>query len=225
MLPESNVSPARTLAALLPAMTAGIPRILVVLRQQADWDALLLTSLELCGAEVVCRMDDPTIRATLLRMIELHPNGTILAMDDGDKPLLDAEPALSEILVWRLQAALPIRIWHETPDEWEWDVLLRNHPATPMEVWGPLQDRAPSQIQTNPGTWEQFCRSTPLALGVGSHLLADPTLPSTGLIFTPGQEGCWFWPSLPPDVFFLHGMVLADSDASQHFQPGDASFS
>ncbi|WP_139162927.1 hypothetical protein [Desulfonatronum thiosulfatophilum] len=194
-------------------MTAGIPKILVVLRQQAGWDALLLTSLELCGAEVVCHMDDPTILDTLRRMTELDANGTILALDDVDTLFLDAEPAFAGVDVWRLQAGLPIRIWHETPDEWEWNVLLRNHPATPLEVWGPLQDQAPNSIQPNSGTWDQFCRGSRVTLGVGSHLLSDTALPSTGLIFTPGQEGCWFWPNLPADVFYLHGMVLACSNA------------
>lgn len=212
LLPEAPSGPAQVLAALVPAMTSGIEHILVLLRQSSGWPALLLTSLELCGAETVCALPAGQNPATLLQALAAQaPTGLVLALDGATSADLSTSSDFAQSAFWRPPSANSIRVWCDASDQWFWSTLIWNHPRTPLEAWGPARNDAPDHVQQVSDPWEDFCKPGALALGVGNHLLHAPELPKTGLILTPGQEGCWFWPDLQPEICIQARMILTDN--------------
>ena len=211
LLPETPSGPAQVLAALVPVMTSGIEHVLVLLRQSSGWPALLLTGLELCGAETVCAVPAGQNPAILLQALTAQASaGLVLALDGAASADLSTSPDLAQSAFWRPPSVNRIRIWCDASDQWVWSTLIWNHPQTLLEAWGPARNDAPDHVHQIPDSWEDFCKPGALALGVGSHLLHAPELPKSGLILTPGQEGCWFWPDLHPEICIHAGMILTD---------------
>jgi hypothetical protein len=213
LLPETQASPARSLAALLPAMTSGVRNILVIQRQQTDWSGPLLSALELCGVELVCSLGPRKIKKLLQSVIQENSHGVILAMDGYASHYLYSETDfdLSSTCLWREPHAQELRIWSDRPDQWDWDVLQWNHPGVRFDVWGPFQKNIPDAFRAMPGSWESFCRPGPYALAVPNHLAGESGMLQACLVLTPGQEGCWYWPDLAPEIFFRRAVTLATS--------------
>ncbi|PTN38048.1 hypothetical protein [Desulfonatronum sp. SC1] len=209
--------PAGVAAALVPVMTAGITDILTILHPSALRSAHLLTTLELCGLENVYAVTGEAMPKELNALVAREPAGLILDMGGlaSHDPL--STEAFHRAMVWRPRLSGRLRIWCAAPDQWDWSTLEWNHPRARIEAWGPCRDAAPDHFLQVDGNWDAF-RRLPGALGVDADMLHAPDLsgvwglPGDGLILTPGQEGCWYWPDLDPSfVCFQNGMALADS--------------
>jgi hypothetical protein len=215
LLSGSNPGPARTLAALLPAVTSGIPHILVALSPRHRRDTSLLTSLELCGAELVCCLGRQQFQDLLHQLAPSWGQGAVLSL--GNTPpspsswKIIADSVLHGLAYWQAPLASRIALWCENPGQWLWDVLQWNHPGAHLEAWGPWRTEAPEYISRMAGDWDAFCDPQLFARGVPRAMAHDPRLPEAGLLLTPGQEGCWVWPELSPDLFLHRGMTVANS--------------
>ena len=220
-MPLVGAGPAGIAATLVPVMTAGIFDILAILPPSSLQSAHLLTTLELCGLENVYAVPREAIPRELHALVARDPAGLILDLGG----LVSRDPLTAEAfhraMVWRPRLSGRLRIWCTAPDQWDWSTLEWNHPRARIEAWGPCRDAAPDRILRAEGNWDAFHRLPGAVLGVGEDMLHAqdlsglPNLSSLsddGLILTPGQEGCWYWPDLDPGfVCFQHGMVLADS--------------
>ncbi|SMP68454.1 hypothetical protein SAMN06295888_11626 [Desulfonatronum zhilinae] len=211
---EAGAGPAEIAAALVPVMTAGITDILAILPPSSLQSAHLLTTLELCGLENVYAVPRKAIPRELHALVARDPAGLILDLGG----LASYDPLTAEVflrtMVWRPRLSGQLRIWCATPDQWDWSTLEWNHPHARIEAWGPCRETAPDRVLQGDGDWDDFRRLPGAVLGVGADMLHArlSDLPGPGLILTPGQEGCWYWPDLDPGFLcFRRGMALADS--------------
>ena len=216
-MPEAGAGPAGIAAALIPVMTAGISDILAILPPSSLQSAHLLTTLELCGLENVFAVPREAMRKELVALVARKPGGLILDMGDLVSCSLLTGQAFQRTMVWRPRLSGQLRIWCSAPGQWDWSTLKWNHPHSRIEAWGPCRETEPDHVLGVDGDWDAFCR-LPGALGVDADMLHAPDmsgvrgLPGDGLILTPGQEGCWYWPDLDPGfVCFQTGMALVDS--------------
>ncbi|WP_152555077.1 hypothetical protein [Desulfonatronum thiodismutans] len=214
---EAGAGPAGIAAALIPVMTSGISDFLAILPPSSLQSAHLLTTLELCGLENVFAVQREAMLKELVALVARDPRGLILDLGNlaSCSPL--TEQALHRTMVWRPRLSGQLRIWCSAPGQWDWSTLEWNHSHSRIEAWGPCRETAPGQILRDDGDWDAF-RRLPGPLGVGADMLHAPDLfemeglPGDGLILTPGQEGCWYWPDLDPGfVCFQNGMALVDS--------------
>jgi hypothetical protein len=216
-IPEAGAGPAGIAAALVPVMTAGISDILVILPPPSLQSPHLLATLELCGLENVYTVPREAIPRQLIALVAQESTGLILDMGG----LASCDPltskAFNRSIIWRPRHAGQLRIWCSAPDQWDWSTLDWNHPHARIEAWGPCRETAPGHVLRDDGDWDNFRRLSG-ALGVDADMLHGPELsgewglPGNGLILTPGQEGCWYWPDLDPGFMcFQHGMALVDS--------------
>ena len=216
--PFVGAGPAGIAAALVPVMTAGISDILAILPPSSLQSAHLLTTLELCGLENVYAVPREAIPRELHALVAREPTGLILDLGG----LASCDPLTAEAfhrtMVWRPRLSGRLRIWCAEPDQWDWSTLEWNHPHARIEAWGPCRETAPDRVLQGDGDWDDFHRLPGAVLGVGADMLHAPNmsglpdLPGPGLILTPGQEGCWYWPDLDPGFLcFRRGMALADS--------------
>lgn len=214
----ASPGPAGVAAALVPVMTAGIADILAILPPSALLSAHLLTTLELCGLESIYAVPEETMPKELSALVAREPAGLILDL----RGLASHDPVTTEVfqqtMIWRPRLSGRLRIWCTASDQWDWSTLEWNHPAARIEVWGPCRETAPDHFLQVDGNWEVFRRLPDAVLGVGLDMLhapdplALPDLPGDTLVFTPGQEGCWYWPDLDPGFLcFGHGMALTDA--------------
>lgn len=217
-LPEAGAGPAGIAAALVPVMTAGIPDILAFLPPSSLQSAHLLTTLELCGLENVYAVPLETIPRELNALVARESTGLILDIGGLASCAPLTSKAFHGTMIWRPRLAGQLRIWCSAPDQWDWPTLGWNHPHAWIEAWGPCRETAPEGMLRGDGDWDAFRRLPGAILGVGTDMLQTPDisgvsdLPGHGLILTPGQEGCWYWPDLDPSFMcFQQGMALVDS--------------
>lgn len=204
LLGQDFVSPARLLAALMPAVLAGVPNILVCRVRggvtPATMPAAILAALELSGQELVADLTPRDARKLVEHVCEHMVKGRIL--------FLGSFLGWDALLLAASRAGHLCRIEHDTP-------RIAVSPAA-LPFYGEEADATPDgafwpsfgfihfahpdaeivklDADAVPGAEEYSC----VLCGeeeVESWLLSAP------LALTPGEEACWICPDLAPDFF------------------------
>ncbi|MDL2272436.1 hypothetical protein LJC23_05325 [Desulfovibrio sp. OttesenSCG-928-I05] len=204
LLGQGFASPARLLAALMPAVLAGVPNILVCRVRggvtPAPLPPALLAALELSGQELVADLTPRDARKLVEHACEHMTKGRVFFLGSFlgcDNLLLAASRAghlcRAEFDPPRIAvspAALPFygEEADATPDGAFWPSFGYIHFAHPDAEIMTLE---PDII---PGAEEYSC----VLCGeeeVEAWLLSAP------LALTPGEEACWIWPDFSPAFF------------------------
>ncbi len=205
-------SPAQLLAALLPALLAGVPRVLVVREENgALFPAELLVAMELAGQEGVLEMGGRDICGLVRTARSTRLPGRVCRLGSSS---LDA--SLQELLpgntLWMPGAVTRAGIWFDADRAWDRETLAWTLPDTVFSAGGdiPPDTSAPEMIPYA-GTLTDFMNE-----GFDALYLPSPDA-SAGIlcprVFGPGQEGGWIWPDLAPSAF-MHTTVCWERDLS-----------
>ncbi len=207
-------SPARLLAACLPALCARIPHV-AVLRAGAGspWPLPLALALELAGVEDV--FDAPGLDATGSEREALCADlrnrlGPGLVVDLGAKPFLSPGDAAQD--VFRPGAGRGLGAYAPEGTHWDFETLAFAHPDRPIEVYGPGYDGRPG-CAAMPGGFEDMLAKGYEAVYAPAPLAAK-ALRRVPLVLTPGREAFWFWPGLVPERFLDRRAALFDANVS-----------
>lgn len=190
----AHAGPTRILAALMPAMLAGVPNILVC-RVTADesgktepsgpFPLPLLTALELAGQELAAECDSGTALHLVNACCEADPHGRLVLL--GSAAVLDdAARVAASFGVPAYRNAAPVRIGVAASSfsgPVGDDALRFVHPDADLVSFA--GDAAPG------GFSAVFCAGDRVADFLG-------TAP---LVLSPGNEGYWAWPALDAGFF------------------------
>lgn len=193
LLPDTAVSPLKLLAALVPARTSGVGRVVVVRRAAAMWENEILVALELAGQEDVYTCDDRLEARIATALGASKARGVVVDMagDWNDLAAAYAIPCM------RFAQAAPIGVFHDGPEEFALRMISRLHPDSPVTVWN-----APRKIRGmrhRSGDFETFLTQSYVAAFVPSHL-RERAASRFPLTLGPGGEAFWWWPRpLPAD--------------------------
>lgn len=214
VLAGKSTSPARLVAALLPAITSGVKNILAILVDEAAPRPHQLVALELCGLDMVCALNGRQTKKLLTFLAQSKTRGVILDPDH-----LLAQSCLPEnwrdaMALWRPAALRRMGLWTETPNQWDWQALAWNHSSLTIDVWGkPPGGKPPKKLPQGfarvRGDQEAFFDAGYQVLGIPVRFLAKAPPQRCDLILTPGQEGCWLWPDLHREIFLIRAICLA----------------
>ena len=191
-------SPARVLAALVPAMLAGVPNILAcrVVRDGTPFPQSILAALELAGQERVmeCRPEDVQTLVAACCGTDARGRLILLGRDDvfGDVSSLAAEMGT---LTLRYGAAVRIGLALPSSAEPLSEASLRF--AHPDAAFEPFTENATGRFSA------VFC--APAA--VQENLNAAP------LVLSPGEEGYWAWNGLSLGFFMETAQGIASGEA------------
>lgn len=193
----------RLLAALLPALFAGVGSVAVVrVNGDGPWPAPVLAALELAGQEVVADAA-PAVMPALLRSFAhggaSQGMGRLLLLGEHPDAASDQARALG-VPVWRDDPAPIIGIADGTPEIASFDWL---DAAAALRAAHP--DAAFVEV---PATPSALVSQTPLAAVACGPDHASAWLGHAGLVLGPGHEWCWMHPGLSPAWFTRRAVAL-----------------
>lgn len=189
---DASTGPAALLAALVPALAAGVGQVAAIFVGQGDPSDAVLTALELAGQELVLVVVPDQVQE--LAALNHGPEGCIVTLG-GVAALFKDIPGP----VWAGPLKRRLGIWLEAEYPVDLSAVAFAHPDAAVTVMGGKTAR-PEGFLFQDGTFDDF-------LAVGFHALLVPSakvhaaLERACLVLGPGQEGCWLYPGLSPDHF------------------------
>jgi hypothetical protein len=168
----------RLLAALMPALLARVPLVLCACTPGAARPELLC-ALELAGQEQIYALTAPQ-SLDLVRVLAAQPGqGRLALLHRGSLSALRAAADAAGVPCWEERRAPVLRICGAEPDA----ALIRlAHPDAAS-----AEHAAPDAV---------YCPE------------ADAVQAQAPLVFSPGMEGCWLYPSLTPDFFRVRALMF-----------------
>ncbi|SBV97474.1 conserved hypothetical protein [uncultured delta proteobacterium] len=195
---EAYAGPTRVLAALVPAMLAGVPDILAcrVRRDGAPFPQPLLAALELAGQELVMDASPEDAAGFVTRCCEADPRGRLVLL--GRDPVFET---ISRLAAERgtpvLRYAAPVRIGIPAGS------VARPAPGDGLCFAQPDADLISFEGEASPGAFAAiFCAEGSAA----EYLEAAP------LVLCPGNEAYWAWPGLGRDFYRETSLGLSGVD-------------
>ena len=205
---DGHIGPTRLLAALMPAILAGVPHILACRVRSAEAKSLppfatpdnapLLAALELAGQELAADIS-PDMILGLVRHLEdaqrAGRSGRIAVLGGPSFAAYMSSMLLKAAVPNRLLAA-PVTIGIASQglppvyQAFPHGMLAFAHPDA---VFAPADQAAPEPFSA------VLCAPESISFW----------LDHCPLVLTPGQEACWIWPDLSPDFFMDHNQALA----------------
>lgn len=201
----------RLVAAVLPSLAAGVPRVCAVRigGGGASWEPRLLGALELAGVEEVYDPDRQAFRKWAKSMTQ-----------DSDTRFVFLEEPAEEHAIGSggggpvsLPEVHRLGIWFEHEEGWDLERIRNAHPWAELLFGGPAAPSAEYQRErVVEGSPEELFAAEPDALCVPASLF-DEALSRCCRVFGPGQEACWIWPELGRDTFQRSAVCLSHPDS------------
>ncbi|MEZ7196563.1 hypothetical protein [Pseudodesulfovibrio karagichevae] len=192
-------SPARLLAALVPAMACGVQNILAVrVDGGGDWAHPLLTAMELAGQELVADLTREGLQGLLEALADAGASGAVI--DLAGRPGLCQ--GRSRVAVHSPVFDRSVALFLDDGETFDLDALAFIHPDTAFTAFGadvPL----PDGFVRGGGGFPAFLDAVQDVAFVPANRVGD-ALGRALLVLGPGQEGCWVWPELHPEFFLFH---------------------
>lgn len=194
--------PTRVLAALLPAMLAGVPNILACRVASEDEgrsiSSPVLAALELAGQELVACFTPGETAKLIAECAETGERGCVAVLGSRDYlPTIGREAIGHGVPLRRLIQAVRIGVDLDSLPEMvsapPYGKLLFAHPDADLVTF---RGKVPA------GLLAVFCGEE----AVPRSVVRSP------FVLTPGNEVCWVWPDLGLDFFRARGMALCGPD-------------
>lgn len=189
-------SPARILAALAPALAAGIPEVLAVgVGGRSLPPAPVLTALELAGVERLARLSREQCLKFLRELDPFQP-GLILALGGGPAAgVLAACPQSPWRVVRRGGLDGPLGVWRDSAEDLDLEALAFAQPDAAVEAWGAGRFLPGVHFRKKSGRFESFLKQGYPVVYVPAAR-REACLEAALAVFGPGTESCWIWPGL-----------------------------
>ncbi|MDD3310817.1 hypothetical protein [Pseudodesulfovibrio sp.] len=210
---DSLLSPARLLAALVPAMAMGVGQVLAVrVGEDIPWRKAILTGLELAGQELVADMDPAQARRLLVELRDADRPGTVILLGPKAAEVGSGEQwAATRMAFWRPRFSRMATVWMEGESTFDLETLAFIHPDIAFSVYGAEPPLPAANFTHMDGGFDEFLRATSDV----AYLPADRMADASGrvkLALGPGLEGCWIWPDLHPQLFQFHSTAWTLGD-------------
>lgn len=209
----SLLSPARLLAALVPALAMGVKHVLAVrVGNGGPWRKAILTGLELAGQELVVDMTDVQVRRLFTTLRETNRPGAVVVLGPKAAVIKTSEQqAASRMSFWRPRFSRAAAVWMEDEDTFDLETLAFMHPDIVFSVFGTETDLPADNFSYEGDGFDDFVDAIMDVAFLPSDR-TDHALREARLVLGPGQEGCWIWPDLYPEHFQFHSTALTTGD-------------
>lgn len=202
---DNLMSPARLLAALVPALACGVGNVLAVrIGGGIPWRKAVLTGLELAGQELVVDMTDGQARRLLSELREAGCSGSVVALGPKSGAIKSSElKSASRIEFWRPRFNRTAAVWLDDVSTFDLEALAFVHPDVIFSVFGKDVDLPADNFSFESKQFTDFFEAiTDVAYLPGGR--TNEVLGRAKIVFGPGQEGCWLWPDLHSEHFLFH---------------------
>ncbi|WP_147821621.1 histidinol dehydrogenase [Salidesulfovibrio onnuriiensis] len=205
-------SPAQLLAALVPAIAAGVLHILAVKPCGTGWTQPQLVGLELAGVEMVAELDQDTLQRLLRELAQGGESGRLV--------YIDAEDAVSQVgkcspgvLSLNLGKAAAVVRQGEGGNRFDLDALAFAQAGTRMTYFGDASDVDDSVFSCADREFEYaLTQDASVAfLPAGDHSRAAAHFSA---VMGPGHESSWIWTEIDANTFVDTRVTWSDGEES-----------
>ncbi|HAS88769.1 MAG TPA: hypothetical protein DCS48_05625 [Desulfovibrio sp.] len=187
LLDDSSVAPVRILAALVPALAAGVKNILVVYCGTGGLPQSVLAGFELAGQEDVVNLPQQKVDELLEQLMHNGIDGAVLDLR-ANMALMPYGPG---VRYWRAPEISSISVCKEE-DSPDMDVLAFVHPDVEFTE---VDENSLEEVQAD-------------AAVVPAEIVGD-ALMNFNIVLAHGQEGCWLWNGFNSSFFKRESIALA----------------
>ena len=198
-------SPARLLAALVPALAGGVKNILAVrVGNSVPWRDAMLTGLELAGQERIVDMTDVQARRLFTGLRESGASGAVVVLGPKAASIKSSElQSASRISFWRPRFSRSAVVWMDDESTFDMEALAFMHPDIVFSIFGAEPSILADNFSYEGDEFDEYLDAiTDVAYLSGQRM--DQALKRAKLVLGPGQEGCWVWPDLHSGHFQFH---------------------
>lgn len=209
----SLLSPARLLAALVPALAGGVKNILAArVSSGGPWRKAVLTGLELAGQELVIDMTDVQARRLFNELRDSNRTGAVTVLGPKAAVIKSSElQAASRISFWRPRFSRAASVWMDEDNPFDLETLAFIHPDIIFSVFGAETELPADNFSYEGGSFEDCLNAITEVAYLPENRMAQG-LKKAKLVLGPGQEGCWIWPDLHPEHFQFHTTAWTTGD-------------
>lgn len=202
----SLLSPARLLAALVPALASGVEHVLAarVGANGGPWRKAVLTGLELAGQELVVDLTDAQARRLFTQLRDSGLPGAVSVLGPKAAVIKTSElQSASRMGFWRPRFTRAATVWMDDESSFDLEVLAFTHPDMVFSVFGAKTELPADNFSYEGEDLADFMEAIiDVAYAPPEHM--NQALRKAKLVLGPGQEGCWIWPDLYPEHFQHH---------------------
>ncbi len=184
-------SPARLLAACLPAIRARVGALAVVrVGKKTSWAPSVLAALELAGVETAFELTPVQAGRFFSETVQKAPGGIVV-----DFGILD--PAAAGVREVRCASRVILGVWRSAVRTFDLPALVFAHPESRVEVWGKVTG-LPAGVHGREGDFDAFLGCGYDAVFVSGGMIRkvlDAPL-GPGLVLGPGMECFWTFQGL-----------------------------
>jgi hypothetical protein len=196
---ETFVSPARLLAALVPAVACGVRNVLAVrVDGEGGWARPLLTAMELAGQELVADLSAEGVSSLLGDLTDTGASGAVI--DLAGRPGLCA--GRSRVAVHSPVYDHKAVLYQDDLETFDLEALAFIHPDIAFTAFG-ANVSLPDGFVRGGEEFPAFLDAVRDVAFVPADRIGD-ALDRARLVLGPGQEGCWVWPELHPAFYLFH---------------------
>lgn len=214
---SSLLSPARLLAALIPAFASGVEHVLAarVGANGGPWRKAVLTGLELAGQELVVDLTDAQARRLFTHLRDTNRPGAVSVLGPKAASIKSTElQAASRMGFWRPRFTRAAAIWMDDEQTFDLNVLAFMHPDMVFSVFG-AQTELPADNFSYEGEDLADFMDAIIDVAYTPQQHMSQAMTAAKLVLGPGQEGCWIWPDLYPEHYQYHTIAWTNGASSE----------
>jgi len=201
----SLLSPARLLAALVPAFAGGVKNVLAArVGNGTPWRKAVLTGLELAGQELVVDMTDAQARRLFNELRDSGASGAVTVLGPKAATIKSSElQSASRISFWRPRFSRAAVVWMDDATTFDLEALAFIHPDIIFSIFGAELPLPADNFSYEGDRFDDYLEAIMDVAYLPSRKM-DQALKRAKLVLGPGQEACWVWPDLHPGHFQFH---------------------
>jgi hypothetical protein len=200
----SLLSPARLLSALVPALAGGVKNVLAARVAGGPWRKAVLTGLELAGQELVVDVSEAQARRLFNELRDTGLTGAVTVLGPRAAVIKTSElQSASRISFWRPRFTRAAAIWMEDAHTFDLEALAFAHPDIVFSVFGANTALPADNFSYEGDSFDDFLEAI-IDVAYLPAARMDLALAKAKVVLGPGQEGCWVWPDLHPELFQFH---------------------
>lgn len=200
----SLLSPARLLAALVPALAGGVKNVLAARVSGGPWRKAVLTGLELAGQELVVDVNEVQARRLFDELRNSNHTGAVTVLGPKAAVIKTSElQAASRISFWRPRFSRAAVVWMDDESTFDLEALAFVHPDIVFSVFGAEPELPADNFSYEGDGFDDFLNAIMDVAYLPAERM-DQALAKAKVVLGPGQEGCWVWPDLHPEHFQFH---------------------
>ncbi|QJB57888.1 hypothetical protein [Pseudodesulfovibrio sp. zrk46] len=200
----SLLSPARLLSALVPALAGGVKNVLAARVAGGPWRKAVLTGLELAGQEFVVDVSEAQARRLFNELRDSGHTGAVTVLGPKAAVIKTSElQSASRIAFWRPRFTRAAAVWMDDAHTFDLEALAFTHPDIVFSVFGAETELPADNFSYEGDVFDDFLEAI-IDVAYLPAIRMDLALAKAKVVLGPGQEGCWVWPDLHPELFQFH---------------------